>query len=260
MSLRRPVLVPLVVCGWIGVVLLADAGAGIWFQRLLGLGTWIVLIALLRGENRSVRIQVAAVVVAATMLEYTASPLLGLYTYRLHNVPSFVPPGHGLVYLAALTVGRAVLGTRLERPIVGAALVLGAVWATYGITIASRRDTGGAILFCFLAGFLLRGRQPTVYAAAFFVTAYLELAGTSIGTWAWARHDFLSATALGNPPSGIAGGYGWLDMIGMAAAVWLGSIASHDEPAHRPRALSDRGPLVEPGAGADRPLPEPASA
>ena len=115
MGLRRPVLVPLVVCGWIGVVLLADAGAGIWFQRLLGLGTWIVLIALLRGENRSVRIQVAAVMVAATMLEYTASPLLGLYTYRLHNVPSFVPPGHGLVYLAALTVGRAVLGTRLER-------------------------------------------------------------------------------------------------------------------------------------------------
>ena len=42
------------------------------------------------------RYQVGAVIVAATMLEYTASPLLGLYTYRLHNVPSFVPPGHGL--------------------------------------------------------------------------------------------------------------------------------------------------------------------
>ena len=106
---RRPVFVPLAVCRSISVVLLPrTAGAGIWVQRLLGLATWVVLLALLRGEGRSVRIQVAAVMVAATMLEYTASPLLGLYTYRLQNVPSFVPPGHGLVYLAALTVGRAV--------------------------------------------------------------------------------------------------------------------------------------------------------
>src|SRR5262245_22514516 len=224
MRVPRTVAVPAIVAVWIAAVLLADADAGIWFQRLLGAGTWALLIALLAGESRSVRYQVGAVVIAATALEYTASPLLGLYTYRLENVPSFVPPGHGLVYLAALTIGNAVLGTVWNRRLVYAALGLATAWAIYGVLISSRQDTGGALLFLFLAAFLLRGRQPSVYAAAFFVTAYLELLGTSIGTWAWAHHDFAGVTTLGNPPSGIAGGYGWLDMVGLYAAVWFGGL------------------------------------
>jgi len=73
-----------------------------------------------------------------------------------------------------------------------------------------------------------------VYAAAFFVTAYLELLGTSIGTWAWAHHDFVGVTTLGNPPSGIAGGYGWLDMVGLYAAVWLGALVGRAEALPEP--------------------------
>ena len=230
----RPLLITIISALWIPTVLLLDSGAGIWEQRALGVATWALLIALLYGETRSVRVQVGAVIIAATMLEYTASPLLGLYTYRLENVPSFVPPGHGLVYLAALTIGSAVAGTRWNRRLVYGALALAALWALYGVTVASRSDTGGALLFLFLAAFLLRGRQPAVYAAAFFVTAYLELLGTGIGTWAWAHKDFLGVTTLGNPPSGIAGGYGWLDMVGLYAAVWFGSLVGRAEAVPEP--------------------------
>jgi len=222
---NRSAAVTLTVFAWILAVLLLDAGSGIWFQRVLGLGTWALLIGLLWGESRSTRWQVAAVVVAATALEYTASGLLGLYTYRLENIPSFVPPGHGLVYLAALTIGRASLGTWAEFTLPKVALVLGGAWALYGVTISSRPDSGGLLLFLILAVFILRGRAAAVYAAAFLVTGYLELLGTSIGTWAWSTHDFLGVTALGNPPSGIAGGYCFLDMVGLAAAVRLGGIA-----------------------------------
>jgi hypothetical protein len=221
---RRPIVVPVAVVAWIAIVLVLDAGAGLTFQRVLGAATWTLLLALLAGETRSVRLQVAAVVAAATALEYTASVLMGLYTYRLENVPSFVPPGHGLVYLAALTIGGAIARTRAYRPFVLAALVLGGMWALYGVTIAGRQDIGGAVLYLFLAGFLIRGRQPAVYAAAFFVTGYLELMGTGIGTWAWARQDFLGATTLGNPPSGIAGGYGWLDMVGILVAARFAAV------------------------------------
>jgi hypothetical protein len=209
---------------WIAAVLLSDEGAGIWQQRLLGLCTWTLLIALLRGESRSVRYQVGAVIVAATMLEYTASPLLGLYTYRLHNVPSFVPPGHGLVYLAALTIARALTGTRAGVWFPRAVLLVGGAWALWGVTLAGRPDTGGALLFLFLAGFILRGRAPLVYAGAFVVTAYLELVGTHVGTWAWAQHDFVGVTTLGNPPSGIAGGYCFLDMVGIYVAARLAQV------------------------------------
>jgi hypothetical protein len=203
---------------WIPVVLLADGSAGIELQRLLGAATWLLLVGLLWGEPRSVRIQVGAVIVAATMLEYSASPLLGLYTYRLHNVPSFVPPGHGLVYLAALTAAGAMRANRIGVWFPRLVLVVAAGWALWGVTLSARPDTGGALLYLFLAAFILRGRAPLVYSAAFVVTAYLEIIGTHVGNWAWAQRDFVGVTTLGNPPSGIAGGYCFLDMVGIYVA------------------------------------------
>jgi hypothetical protein len=225
---RRVALVCAVSVVWIVVVLVADEGAGIWFQRFLGLCTWALLLGLLRGESRSVRYQVGAVIVAATMLEYSASPLLGFYTYRLHNVPSFVPPGHGLVYLAALTIAGGVAGTRAAVWFPRAVLVAGGLWAAWGVLLSSRSDTGGAVLYLFLAAFILRGRAPLVYAGAFVVTAYLELVGTHVGTWAWAQHDVLGVTTLGNPPSGIAGGYCFLDMVGIYVAARLSRVHMPD--------------------------------
>ena len=50
-------------------------------------------------------------------------------------------------------------------------------------------DTLGAVLYLSFAAFILRGRTPGVYAAAFVLTAALELYGTHLGTWAWAPHD-----------------------------------------------------------------------
>jgi hypothetical protein len=222
---------------WIPVVLLADGSASIGLQRLLGAATWLLLIGLLLGERRSVRIQVGAVIVAATMLEYSASPLLGLYTYRLHNVPSFVPPGHGLVYLAALTAAGAMQGNRIGVWFPRVVLAAAAGWALWGVTLSSRLDTGGALLFLFLAGFILRGRAPLVYAAAFVVTGYLEIIGTNVGNWAWAGQDFVGVTTLGNPPSGIAGGYCFLDMVGIYVATRLAT-------AHVPEVSVE--PVVEP--------------
>ncbi len=84
---RRELAVAAIVFAWIALGAGIDSGAGIWRQRLVGVLTWTLLVALLRGEQRSVRIQVVVVILVATCVEYTASPFLGLYTYRLHNVP-----------------------------------------------------------------------------------------------------------------------------------------------------------------------------
>src|SRR5436309_11536851 len=106
----------LVVLCWIPTVLLLDRGAALGEQRLLGLGTWLLLGLLLIREDALTRLQVGVVVAYATLIEYTFAGWLGVYTYRLDNahqvtswidrVPAFVPPGHGLVYLAALLIGR----------------------------------------------------------------------------------------------------------------------------------------------------------
>jgi hypothetical protein len=235
---RRVLVLSIVNVFWIAAVLFLDGGAGIWSQRALGVFTWMLLIALLYGESRSVRIQVGAVIVAATMLEYTASPFLGLYTYRLENVPSFVPPGHGLVYLAALTINSALTGTRAEHLLPRAVLLVAGLWALWGVTLSDRPDVGGALLYLFLAAFILRGRAPLVYAGAFIVTGYLEIVGTGIGNWAWANGDFTGLVSMGNPPSGIAGGYCFLDMVG----IYVASRLSSAHPPHLPEVTVEGAP------------------
>ncbi len=202
---------------WVLVVLGLDAGASLAQQRLLGVGTWLLLLLALHGEDRATRVQVGVVVAYATVIEYVFAGWLGVYVYRLENVPAFVPPGHGLVYLAAFAIGRSAWAHRHSRPFVAATLVAGACWAIWGVTLSSRPDVLGAFWFGCLLLFAWKGKSPLLYAAAFLVVSYLEIVGTSLGTWAWQPYDVTGLVSIGNPPSGIAGGYAWFD----AAALYL---------------------------------------
>jgi hypothetical protein len=214
---QRPLVVTAIVIAWLALGLGLDDGGGIGRQRLIGAATWLLLLVLVRRQPRAIQIQVATLVVLATLLEYSASPLLGLYTYRLHNVPAFVPPGHGLVYLAAVLVGRSPAVAR--RPwIPWLALAVATAWAAGGLLVPRHPDLLGFVLYLSFAAFILRGRAPSVYAAAFALTAALELYGTHLGTWAWASRDPTGLLPAANPPSGIPGGYCWLDFYALTLA------------------------------------------
>jgi hypothetical protein len=209
---------PAVVLAWIPIVLGLDRGATLGQQRLLGIGTWLLLGALLAREDKRTRVQVGVVVVFASLVEYTFSGWLGVYVYRLHDVPWFVPPGHGLVYLGALAMGRSELFRRQRAWLIPVTLAIAGSYALWGLAFSGRRDVLGAFWFGCLALFLLRGRNPLVFVGAFLVVTYLELLGTRLGTWTWeVRDPILGIVAMGNPPSGAAGGYGFFD----AAALWL---------------------------------------
>jgi hypothetical protein len=208
--------VPALVVVWVAVVLGLDRGAPLGTQRLLGLVTWLLLLALLRGERRDTRVQVAVVVVFASVVEYVFAGWLGVYVYRLHNVPSFVPPGHGLVYLAALSIGRSAWAARHERLLVGTTLAGCGAWAAWGVLLSPRPDVLGAFWFGCLLVFSRWGRSRLVYAGAFLVVSYLELVGTGFGTWAWQLSDPTGLVSIGNPPSGVAGGYAWFDAAALA--------------------------------------------
>ena len=203
---------------WVPLVLVLDRGASIWWQRALGLGTWLLLAWLLGRETPLVRAQVAVVIAFATAVEYTFSPLLEVYVYRLDNVPAFVPPGHGLVYLCALAIGRSAVVHRHRTPLVAVTVLAAAAYAGWGLLLSDRLDVLGALWFGCLLGFLRWGRSVTLYVGAFAVVTYLELLGTWLGTWAWSTHDPTGLIAIGNPPSGAAGGYGWFDLAAVLAA------------------------------------------
>jgi hypothetical protein len=223
-----PVVLTLV---WVPLVLLLDRGADIWSQRALGLGTWLLLLALFRRETPLVRAQVGVVVAFATAVEYTFSPLLHVYVYRLGNVPAFVPPGHGLVYLCALAIGRSAWVHRRTAVLVAGAVVAGGAYAGWGLLWSPRPDALGAFWYLCLLGFLVWGRSRTLYVGAFAVVTYLELLGTALGTWAWQTHDPTGLVSIGNPPSGAAGGYGWFDLAAvLAGPAVLAATLRHRRP------------------------------
>lgn len=206
-----------------GVVVLCffiDLWSNGQLQWLLGFGGWLSLLFILKGEDNQVRAQVLVAVSFATIGEHFASIYMEGYTYRLQNVPAFVPPGHGLVYLTAVVLGRSGFFQNHARPIAGVVVGSGLIWL-YSIQLGwiGRDDQIGAILFAIYLLFLFKGRSPMVYLGAFFITTWVEWVGTSLGTWNWAAIDPASTLTQGNPPAGVAAWYCLVDAVAMAGAV-----------------------------------------
>jgi len=188
-------------------------------QLGLGVATWAMLLALAWRLPVLQRAMVLGVVLFATIGEVTGSILWGVYRYRLHNLPLFVPPAHGLVYLTGVAVAGAV-GSR-ARWIVVAAATAAATWGLLGLFVLPQRDVAGAIGVPLLLVFLWRSRNRAVYASVFLVVAALELYGTALGTWRWARTLPGLGIPAGNPPSGVASGYVWFDVMALLVAPLL---------------------------------------
>jgi len=202
--------------------------SGLWLDRyvghtgqlLLGLLTAAVLAALLVLHSRAVRLQTLAVVGIATLGEVVGSLVWGLYSYRLDNLPAFVPPGHGLVFLCGISL--ATLFAQRPAPLLGLAIAGAAAWGVAGLALLPALDIAGAIGCAFLVAVLLRTRRP-VYAGVFLAVAALEIYGTAIGTWTWQGVVPGLGLAQGNPPSGAASGYVVFDVL----ALWITMGVSH---------------------------------
>jgi len=197
-----------------------DSVASIELQYALGVAGWISLIAILIGECNHVRAQVFVAVTFATIGENFASIYMAGYTYRLENLPWFVPAGHGLVYLTAIVIGRTDLFLKHARAIAAFVVLVGGAWAVLALfAVIGREDQIGAVLFSIYLVFLFKGRSPMVYLGAFFITTWVELIGTYLGTWNWAAIDPASTLTQGNPPSGVAAWYCLVDAVAMGGAI-----------------------------------------
>lgn len=190
-------------------------------QLLLAAGTWAILLAAWRPLESERRAQVVLVIVAATCTEVVASIFWGIYEYRLGNLPAFVPPAHGLVYLTGLRLSESALVRRNGRVFVRAVVASACVWAFAGATVLPRLDLAGAVGAAIFVFFVFSGRAPAVYCGVFVAVAALELYGTALGTWRWAETVPGLGIPDGNPPSGVASGYVLFDVVAIAGAPWL---------------------------------------
>ena len=78
-----------------------DASGASWAQPLVSFWTWAVLGWIAAAAPAAERRVLAVCVVLATAGELFLKDVWGLYEYRLHNLPLFIPAGHALVYAAA---------------------------------------------------------------------------------------------------------------------------------------------------------------
>src|SRR5688572_29277985 len=75
-------------------------------QAAFGALTTVVLLRVARNSPASERREMWFCVAYSTLVEVLATQAWGLYGYRLGNVPLYVPPGHGLIFLVALQGSR----------------------------------------------------------------------------------------------------------------------------------------------------------
>jgi len=217
---------------YLAALLAVDTQATLHEQLALGALTWIVLVLFARPLPLERRAQVAVVICAATLAEVTGSIVWGVYTYRLHNLPTFVPPAHGLVFMAGLALSEAL--RRHARTLVAVAALGAATWGVLGLTVLPRTDAAGALGIPLLLAFLWRSRGRAAYAGVFLVVGALELYGTAIGTWRWAGTLPGLGIPDGNPPSGVASGYVWFDVMALLLAPRLVALLPRLRPARAP--------------------------
>jgi hypothetical protein len=71
---------------------------------------------------------------------------------------------------------------------------------------------------CVFVCIYLKVARLWFYLAAFFITTWLELIGTAVGTWKWAAIDPVLGLPQGNPPSGVAAWYCLVDAVAISGA------------------------------------------
>jgi len=192
-----------------------DARSDLLAQALIGAAAWGVLAWVMRGADRDLRRVILACLVLSTAGEMFLSLVLNLYTYRLGNVPLFIPPGHALLLLLGISLSKRIT-ERQALVVIGAAGLYSLGAAVTGV------DTLGLLLFALLAviAFVLP-RQRRLYASTFTLALALELYGTWLGNWTWDRELPLGLVTT-NPPVAAGAFYAALDALTILATKAFG--------------------------------------
>jgi len=191
---------------WLIVGLFIDQQMAWWGQSLTNLIIWIVLLAFLRTVTPAMQVSLVLCLGYATAGEMFLSLVWGLYEYRLHNVPLFVPPGHALLFTLGLLSAQ-----KIPDWIVWYVPILFTPYMIFAVVTGV--DTFGGILFVTFIICLVLGQARKLYATMFILSLLLEIYGTWLGNWTWSLEvPWLGLTST-NPPISAGTFYCLLDLL-----------------------------------------------
>lgn len=184
-----------------------------WAQHVTSALTWATFLSFLGLARGRARWELLACLGIAWAGEYGLGNVVGLWEYRLGNLPLYIPPGHALVFASGLRMARHA--PRWLPWFVPAVMAPYVIWgAVTGV------DQAAVALWALLVACLLLGRDRRLYAAMFPFAMAIEVWGTSIGGWSYATEWFGAATT--NPPVGAPALYCLLDLL-VRATVFIGA-------------------------------------
>ncbi len=177
----------------------------VWGQWAANILTFAYFYWMWRGAGLQLKKLMIIGLFIATAGEVIFSLLVGMYEYRLGNIPFYVPPGHTIVYAAVYYWTKSPWVLRHTKKLAIGMYVAIATFSTYWYL--TQNDLYGFVLFLIFSAFVsLDKGSYRFFLPMYLLVCYLELIGTWYGNWYW--HSYLlnlwPSIPSGNPPSGIA--------------------------------------------------------
>lgn len=152
-------------------------------------------------------------VILGFMGEYLFSVYLEMYTYRLKNVPLYVPFGHAVLYARVFRFSKASIVKKHHKTLERFLTKIIVLFASVYLVLFS--DVFGFLMTALV--FLLLWKRPKdklFFISMYILVAILEIGGTAFGCWYWPETAFgvFGFLPSNNPPSGISLFYFLLDV------------------------------------------------
>jgi len=192
-----------------------------WLAYHFNYGQWIANVLTLlyflwmyQFANKRIKQTMKYAVVIAIVGEAFLCLLLGMYEYRLENIPIYVPLGHAILYTTVWYLTHDPWIVKQQTSLMW--FMLGfTVLYTYLLLITDNDTYGAICTFILLTLLVLNPKSRRFFLIMFIAVAYLEQLGTFFECWYW--HPTLlnkpNWINSGNPPSGISLGYYILDIL-----------------------------------------------
>jgi hypothetical protein len=184
----------------------ADVYGGLMGQMAASVVIWFLALGLMRASPPDWRLALWACMIWATVGEIVLSLVWGLYSYRLGNIPFFVPPGHVLIFYVGL-----VLAPRVPGLLVIAVGLCALGYAAFAWITGTDTLSIPLILVFFLC--MIRQKDRQLYALMFVISLLVELYGTWLGNWVWHADVPWTSLTSGNPPIAAGAFYCTLDVL-----------------------------------------------